>query len=180
LLALLKQTATGRVLVFTRTKYRARGLARDLEKRGLRAAALQGNMSQNQRQRAINGFREGKYDVLVATDIAARGIDVSEISHVINFDVPDTVDAYTHRIGRTGRAQQTGEAYTFVEPEQEPMVRDIEKVLGKRIERRRLEGFDYGPAAGSRPPRSRSGQSHNRPGRPRRARPRPRSRTART
>jgi len=144
LLALLEQTATGRVLIFTRTKYRARGLARDLEKRGYRAAALQGNMSQNQRQRAIGGFRGGKYDILVATDVAARGIDVSEISHVINFDVPDTVDAYTHRIGRTGRAHKTGEAYTFVEPEQEPLVREIEKVLGARIERRRVPGFDYG------------------------------------
>jgi ATP-dependent RNA helicase RhlE len=144
LLALLEQTATGRVLIFTRTKYRARGLARDLEKRGYRAAALQGNMSQNQRQRAIEGFRDGKYDILVATDVAARGIDVSEISHVINFDVPDTVDAYTHRIGRTGRAHKTGEAYTFVEPEQEPIVREIEKVLGARVERRRVSGFDYG------------------------------------
>jgi len=144
LLALLEQTATGRVLIFTRTKYRARGLARDLEKRGYRAAALQGNMSQNQRQRAIEGFRDGKYDILVATDVAARGIDVSDISHVINFDMPDTVDAYTHRIGRTGRAHKTGEAYTFVEPEQEPIVREIEKVLGARVERRRVSGFDYG------------------------------------
>ena len=109
LLAMLKQTATGRVLIFTRTKYRARNLARDLDKKGYRAAALQGNMSQNQRQRAIDGFRQGKFDILAATDVAARGIDVSEISHVINFDIPDTVDAYTHRIGRTGRAQQTGE-----------------------------------------------------------------------
>jgi len=153
LLALLEQTAMGRVLIFTRTKYRARGLARDLEKRGYRAAALQGNMSQNQRQRAIGGFRDGKYDILVATDVAARGIDVSEISHVINFDVPDTVDAYTHRIGRTGRAHKTGEAYTFVEPEQEPIVRGIEKVLGARIERRRVPGFDYGAFVPERPPR---------------------------
>ena len=144
LLALLEQTATGRVLIFARTKYRARGLARDLEKRGYRAAALQGNMSQNQRQRAIEGFRDGRYDILVATDVAARGIDVSDISHVINFDMPDTVDAYTHRIGRTGRAHKTGEAYTFVEPEQEPIVREIEKVLGDRVERRRVPGFDYG------------------------------------
>jgi len=155
LLALLQQTATGRVLVFTRTKYRARGLARDLQKRGYRAAALQGNMSQNQRQRAIKGFRDGKYDILVATNIAARGIDVLDISHVINFDVPDTVDAYTHRIGRTGRAHKTGEAYTFVEPEQEPMVREIEKLLGAQIERRRVPGFDYGGFAPERRPRRR-------------------------
>jgi len=155
LLALLQQTATGRVLVFTRTKYRARGLARDLQKRGYHATALQGNMSQNQRQRAIKGFRDGKYDILVATNIAARGIDVLDISHVINFDVPDTVDAYTHRIGRTGRAHKTGEAYTFVEPEQEPMVREIEKLLGAQIERRRVPGFDYGGFAPERRPRRR-------------------------
>lgn len=144
LLAMLQQTPTGRVLIFTRTKYRARNLARDLEKRGYRAAALQGNMSQNQRQKAINGFRDGKYDILAATDVAARGIDVSEISHVINFDIPDTVDAYTHRIGRTGRAHQSGEAFTFARQDDAPMIRDIEKLLGTRIERRRLPDFDYG------------------------------------
>ncbi|MDJ0755196.1 MAG: DEAD/DEAH box helicase [Ardenticatenaceae bacterium] len=144
LLALLKETATGRVLVFTRTKYRARNLARDLAKKGYRAAALQGNMSQNQRQRAINGFRNGKFDILAATDVAARGIDVSEISHVINFDIPDTVDAYTHRIGRTGRAHQSGEAFTFAGQDDGLMVRDIESLLGESIERRRLADFDYG------------------------------------
>jgi ATP-dependent RNA helicase RhlE len=106
-------------------------------------------MTQNRRQEAIAGFRAGKYDVLVATDIAARGIDVSEISHVINFDMPDTVDAYTHRIGRTGRAAQTGEAFTFTAPADEWLVRDIERLLGERIERRRLENFDYGTANGS-------------------------------
>ncbi|NOZ48923.1 MAG: DEAD/DEAH box helicase [Chloroflexi bacterium] len=144
LLAMLQQTPTGRVLIFTRTKYRARNLARDLEKRGYRAAALQGNMSQNQRQKAINGFRNGKYDILAATDVAARGIDVSEISHVINFDIPDTVDAYTHRIGRTGRAHKTGEAFTFAGQADEQIIRDIEKLLGTQIERRRLPDFDYG------------------------------------
>ncbi len=144
LFALLEQTATGRVLIFTRTKYRARGLARDLGKRSYRVAALQGNMSQNQRQHAMDGFRKGKYDILVATDIAARGIDVSEISHVINFDIPDTVDAYTHRIGRTGRAKQSGEAFTFAVADDAAMVREIEKVLDLRIERRRLADFDYG------------------------------------
>jgi ATP-dependent RNA helicase RhlE len=147
LLATLEQTATGRVLVFTRTKYRARNLARDLAKRRYRAAALQGNMSQNRRQEAIDGFRDGKYDILVATDIAARGIDVANISHVINFDMPDTVDAYTHRIGRTGRVHRTGEAFTFMVQGDEPLVRQIEKVLGKQIERRRLPGFNYGSSA---------------------------------
>ena len=144
LLAMLQQTPTGRVLIFTRTKYRARNLARDMEKGGYRAAALQGNMSQSQRQKAINGFRDGKYDILVATDVAARGIDVSEISHVINFDIPDTVDAYTHRIGRTGRAHRSGEAFTLTGRADEQMIRDIEKLLGTRIERRRLPDFDYG------------------------------------
>ena len=152
LLAMLESTATARVLVFTRTKWRARNLARDLEKRGYRASALQGNMTQNRRQQAIDGFRDGKYDILVATDIAARGIDVSEISHVINFDMPDTVDAYTHRIGRTGRAHQSGEAFTFVSQNDEAMVRSLERLLGDPIERRHLPGFDYGVAvADSRP-----------------------------
>ena len=141
--AMLEQTRMSRVLVFTRTKHRAKRLALDLDKRGYRVAAIQGNLSQNRRQEAMNGFREGKYDILVATDIAARGIDVSEISHVVNFDMPDTVDAYTHRIGRTGRAQATGEAVTFAVQDDEIMVRDIERVLGKSIERRRLDGFDY-------------------------------------
>ncbi len=142
--AMLERTRTSRVLVFTRTKHRARRLAMDLDKHGYRVAALQGNMTQNRRQEAMNGFRGGKYDILVATDIAARGIDVSEISHVVNYDMPDTVDAYTHRIGRTGRAAATGEAVTFAVQDDETMVRDIERVLGKPIERRRLEGFDYG------------------------------------
>ncbi len=143
LLAMLGQTATGRVLIFTRTKHRAKNLARDLEKNSYRVSALQGNMTQNRRQDAINGFRDGKYDILVATDIASRGIDVSEISHVINFDMPTTVDAYTHRIGRTGRASRSGEAFTFAAQADEPMVREIEHVLGSRIERRRLPDFDY-------------------------------------
>ena len=144
LMAMLKQTATGRVLIFTRTKHRARNLARDLAKQGYRATALQGNMSQNQRQRAIDGFRNGRYDILAATDVASRGIDVSEISHVINFDIPDTVDAYTHRIGRTGRANQSGEAFTLAGEADAQMVKDIEKQLGQQIERRRLSDFDYG------------------------------------
>lgn len=150
LYATLEQTPTGRVLIFTRTKYRARNLARDLAKRSYHVAALQGNMSQNQRQAALNGFRDGKYDILVATDVAARGIDVLEITHVINFDMPDTVDAYTHRIGRTGRAELTGEAFTFAVQADEPMVREIEKALGTRIERRWLAGFDYGRFAPER------------------------------
>jgi ATP-dependent RNA helicase RhlE len=144
LVGLLEGEATGRVLIFTRTKRRARFLARDLEKLKYRVSALQGNMSQNARQRAINGFRDGSFDILVATDIAARGIDVVDIAHVINFDMPDTVDAYTHRIGRTGRAEQAGKAFTLAIPDDADMVRDIEKVLKTRIERRSVAGFEYG------------------------------------
>jgi ATP-dependent RNA helicase RhlE len=144
LAAMLRRTSTGRVLVFTRTKHRARSLAIYLKKHGHRAAALQGNMSQSQRQQAIDGFRSGKIDLLVATDIAARGIDVSKISHVVNFDMPDTVDAYTHRIGRTGRAERTGEAFTLAVRGDGLMVRQIEKTLGKTLERRRVRDFEYG------------------------------------
>ncbi len=144
LVAMLQQTPTGRALIFTRTKHRARNLALDLSKLNYRVSALQGNLSQNRRDEAMNGFRSGKYDILVATDIAAHGIDVPEVSHVINFDMPDTVDAYIHRIGRTGRALQTGEALTLAVTADAPMVRDVEKALDARIERRRLPDFDYG------------------------------------
>ncbi|MBE0635806.1 DEAD/DEAH box helicase [Candidatus Bipolaricaulota bacterium] len=144
LAAMLQRTATGRVLIFTRTKHRASSLAIYMQKNGHRAAALQGNMSQSQRQEAINGFRKGKIDVLVATDIAARGIDVSQISHVVNFDMPDTMDAYTHRIGRTGRIGSSGEAFTFAIRGDGLMVKQIEKTLGTRLERRRLPEFEYG------------------------------------
>jgi ATP-dependent RNA helicase RhlE len=143
LIGILESTATGRVLVFTRTKHRARSLARQLEKRKYNVAALQGNMSQNQRQRALDGFRDGKHDILVATDIASRGIDVDDITHVINYDMPDTVDAYTHRIGRTGRAEESGEAFTFVEPGDEALIRKIERLLDEHIERRHLPDFNY-------------------------------------
>ena len=141
LLAMLQQTPTGRALIFTRTKHRARNLALDLSKLRYRVSALQGNLSQNRRDEAMNGFRTGKYDILVATDIAAHGIDVPEISHVINFDMPDTVDAYIHRIGRTGRALQSGEAFTLAVTEDAPMVREVDKALDARTERRRVTPF---------------------------------------
>jgi ATP-dependent RNA helicase RhlE len=143
LLELLRHTDTGSVLIFTRTKHRAKRLGQQLENAGYRAASLQGNLSQNRRQSALDGFRDGSHQILVATDIAARGIDVSSISHVINYDMPDTVDAYTHRIGRTGRAAKTGDAFTFMTREDGEMVRSIERVLGDRVERRTLDGFDY-------------------------------------
>ena len=164
LVEMLKQTATGRVLIFTRTKYRARSLARDLDRAGFRVAELQGNLSQNRRQEALDGFRGGRYDFLVATDIAARGIDVVEITHVINFDMPDTVDAYIHRIGRTGRAEKSGEARTFLTPTDELMARDIEWALNETVERRSVSGFEYtfgGPVTRPATP------GHPRPERPR-------------
>ncbi len=143
LLELLRHTDTESVLIFARTKHRAKRLGHQLEASGYRAASLQGNLSQNRRQSALDGFRGGSYQILVATDIAARGIDVSSISHVINYDIPDTVDAYTHRIGRTGRAAKTGDAFTFTTRADGEMVRNIERVLGHRVERRTLDGFDY-------------------------------------
>ena len=164
LLAILQQTATGRALIFTRTKHRARILALDLSKLNYRVAALQGNLSQNRRDEAMNGFRSGKYDILVATDIAAHGIDVPEVSHVINFDMPNTVDAYIHRIGRTGRALQTGEAFTLAVTEDAVMVRGVEKALDANIERRRLLNFDYGDfTPESQFPRHRPNQTHQIP-----------------
>lgn len=143
LLELLRHTDTDSVLVFTRTKHRARRVGEQLEKAGYRAVSLQGNLSQNKRQEALDGFRKGSYQILVATDIAARGIDVSSISHVINYDMPDTADAYTHRIGRTGRAAKTGDAFTFITREDNGMVCAIERVLGEKVDRRIVEGFDY-------------------------------------
>jgi superfamily II DNA/RNA helicase len=149
LLALLKRTGTGSVLVFTRTKHRAKRVAQQLQRAGYQATSLQGNLSQNKRQASMAGFRDGSFQIMVATDIAARGIDVSLISHVINYDVPDTVEAYTHRIGRTGRAARTGDAFTLVTPEDGDMVRSIERALGTRLERRTLADFDYkAPAEG--------------------------------
>jgi ATP-dependent RNA helicase RhlE len=150
LMELLKQTDTESILIFTRTKHRAKRIGQQLEKAGYRAASLQGNLSQNKRQGALDGFRSGSYQILVATDIAARGIDVLSISHVINYDIPDTTDAYTHRIGRTGRAAKTGDAFTFVSREDEPLVKSIERVLGERIERRILKDFDYEKSASAR------------------------------
>jgi ATP-dependent RNA helicase RhlE len=138
LLNLLYESGSERILVFTRTKHRAKKLAGQLSKAGLSAASLQGNLSQNQRQAAMNSFRSGKVQILVATDIAARGIDVSQISHVINFDMPDTAEAYIHRIGRTGRMAHRGTALSFASQDDQPMIRVIERLLGHQLERRKL------------------------------------------
>lgn len=165
-------------IVFTRTKHRAKRLAQQLARSGRRAIALQGNMSQNQRNRAMDGFRNHQFDILVATDIAARGLDVEQVSHVINFDMPTTPDAYTHRIGRTGRSERVGKAYTFVSPEDHAMVRAVERRIGAAIPRLKVEGIESIAFAAdrsngqrlSRAPGRRRGpgaNGHRRPSRPR-------------
>jgi ATP-dependent RNA helicase RhlE len=141
LLNLLRSSGNGQVLVFTRTKHRAKKLSEQLIHAGVSATSLQGNLSQNKRTEAMDRFRSGKAKVMVATDIAARGIDVSQVTHVINYDIPDTADAYTHRTGRTGRMEHLGEAYSLITSDDVTMVRTIEKLLGKRLERRNLDNF---------------------------------------
>jgi ATP-dependent RNA helicase RhlE len=142
---LLRRDDCRSAIVFTRTKHRAKRLAAQLSKAGHRAVDLQGNLSQSQRDRAMEGFRTRQYDILVATDIAARGIDVSGVSHVINFDVPGTPEQYTHRIGRTGRAELTGTACTFVTGEDHGWLRATEKMIGEPIRRETVAGFECGP-----------------------------------
>lgn len=148
-LRLLDQTDTNSVLIFTRTKHRANRVAEQIKRAGYGATALHSNKSQNQRQSALDDFRLGRCQVLVATDIAARGLDVETISHVINYDVPDSADTYIHRIGRTGRAEREGDAMTLVTKEDAAIIWAIERTLGGPIERRKLDGFDYSarPAA---------------------------------
>jgi len=160
LMKLLENTAANSVLVFTRTKHRAKSLGKKLTGAGYRSTSLQGNLSQNRRQAALEGFRSGTFQILVATDIAARGIDVTRVSHVINYDVPSTPEAYIHRIGRTGRATRSGEAFTLITGEDKNMVRAINRIIGASIERRTLADFDYGAApirqaskGSNRPPR---------------------------
>jgi ATP-dependent RNA helicase RhlE len=157
LMELLRKNKTESVLIFTRTKRRAERVARQLVKAGYRAVSLQGDMSQYQRQAALDSFRDGSFKILVATNIAARGIDVLDISHVINYDMPDSTDTYTHRIGRTGRVGKTGDAFTLVTSEDTTMVNDLERLLDVSLERRTLQGFNYTvPAPDSkytRPPR---------------------------
>jgi ATP-dependent RNA helicase RhlE len=177
LLALLKQTNTDSVLIFTRTKHRAKRLDRQLSSAGYNVTSLHGNRSQSQRQSALKGFKQGRHQIMVATDIAARGLDIESISHVINFDMPDTPDAYIHRIGRTGRAERSGDAFTLVTPEDADMVRRIERVMNEKLPSATLPDFDYkaakpdypdagrqprqprsnGKAPASRQPRQRSG-----------------------
>jgi ATP-dependent RNA helicase RhlE len=147
LLNLLGATPIRSVLIFTRTKHRAKSLGKKLAVAGYRSAALQGNLSQGKRQAALDGFRNGTFQILVATDIAARGIDVTRISHVINYDIPSTPEAYIHRIGRTGRATHTGEAFTLITGDDSEMVRAINRIIGSKIEQRTLSAFDYNAPA---------------------------------
>jgi ATP-dependent RNA helicase RhlE len=143
LAALFRHTKPTSGLVFTRTKHQAKRVAHHLAQAGYRATSLQGNLSQSKRQAALEGFRSGAFEILVATDLAARGLDVWHISHVINYDMPETVDAYMHRIGRTGRAARTGVAFTLVTHDDAAMVSTLERALGAPLERRTLHGFEY-------------------------------------
>lgn len=175
LMALLKKTDISSALIFTRTKHMAKRLGEKLSRAGFQAVSIQGNLSQNQRQSAMNGFRKGRFQILVATDIVARGIDVSKVSHVINYDVPTTPEGYIHRIGRTGRASRTGEAFTLFTSEDKAMVRAIDRVMGERVERRILNGFEGGAIVaderkGAKPDTGRP--SNNRGQKRRRSKPR--------
>ena len=171
LMALLQQDDIVNVIVFTRTKQRTNRLCEGLEKAGFSVARLHGNRTQSQREKALDGFRDGKVRILVATDVASRGIDVEDLSHVINFDVPHVPEDYIHRVGRTGRAGATGDAITFVSPEEEADLRQIERAVGNRLARVKLPDFDYagpddelkrkrgGSGGSSGPPSGRGGRS---------------------
>lgn len=143
LIELLQGGTMDQALVFTRTKHRANRLAQLLGKKGISAERIHGNRSQAQRTKALAGFKAGDFQVLVATDIAARGIDVEALGHVVNFDVPNVAEDYIHRVGRTARAELTGEAFTLVSPEEEADLRAIEKALGQKLNRVRIDGFAY-------------------------------------
>jgi ATP-dependent RNA helicase RhlE len=142
---LLRTPGMGSVLVFTRTKWRADRVADQLKVRGFDVECIHGNRTQGQREQALDRFREGKVQVLVATDIAARGLDIEDITHVINYDVPQTAEDYVHRIGRTGRAKAVGDAFTLVAFEEAAAMQEIEKSLGQALPRVMRPDFDYGP-----------------------------------
>jgi ATP-dependent RNA helicase RhlE len=169
LLELLKHTDTNSVLIFTRTRSRAEKVTRQIKAAGFNVTSLHSDRTQGQRQAALRGFKDGTHDIMVATDIAARGLDVESISHVINYDMPDTADAYIHRIGRTGRAQKTGDAFTLVTSDDEDLIKKLERIMGAPLKRETIEGFDYTVAA---PPKSassgrgRGAPSDRRPPRP--------------
>lgn len=162
LLHMLEKEKLDRVLVFSRTKHGADKIARRLERGGIKAIAIHSNRTQSQREKALTGFKNDRFNVLVATDVAARGIDVEAISHVINFDVPRFAEDYIHRIGRTGRATLTGDAFTFVSGDEEKFISRIEKFIEKRIERKKCPGFNYKPTPKqSQPPRQAETSKHH-------------------
>jgi ATP-dependent RNA helicase RhlE len=168
LLHLLQDTKMDMVLIFSRMKHSADRLARNLESKGIKTAALHSNRSQSQRLRALKDFKSGAVRVLVATDIAARGIDVDGISHVVNFDFPLHVEDYIHRIGRTGRANAIGDAISFVTPEDHGELRALERFIGRGIVRKKAEGFNYSQGAPAYNPaeeerRFPRGRNQNRP-----------------
>jgi ATP-dependent RNA helicase RhlE len=167
LIKLLKQIDSDSVLVFTRTKHRADKVARQIAHSGFRVTSLHGNRTQGQREQALHGFKSGHFPIMVATDIAARGLDIESITHVINYDMPDTADAYIHRIGRTGRAQRTGDAFTLVTDEDKDMIRSLERIMGGPIKRETFADFDYSLPA---PPRH-GHAMHEQGNRPRQGRP---------
>jgi len=150
LIELLRRNEVGNVIAFCRTKHRTNRLFQKLEKAGISVARIHGNRSQSQRTKALEGFKAGRFRVLAATDIVARGIDVEALDHVLNFDVPNVAQEYIHRVGRTARAGATGEAYTFVSPEEEGDVRSIERAVGRKLPRRTLDDFDYQASGGER------------------------------
>ena len=150
LVTLLNRGEMKEALVFTRTKHRANRLAEQLAKQKINVARIHGNRSQAQRTDALDGFKSGRYRVLVATDIAARGIDVEALGHVVNFDVPLVPEDYIHRVGRTARAEATGDAFTFVAPNEEADLRAIERAIGKRLPRVTVPDFDYSARATER------------------------------
>ena len=166
---LLERTNYNSVLVFARTKHGSDRIAKRLKTEGHSVAVLHGNRSQNQRIEALAGFKSGKYEVMVATDIAARGIDVAGVTHVINYDIPTNPEDYVHRIGRTGRAQKEGDAFTLITGDDHEAARDVERYLGEKVERLQIEGFPYGPIPAAseekRPPQQgrRGGSGGRRP-----------------
>ncbi|MEK6222981.1 MAG: DEAD/DEAH box helicase [Chloroflexota bacterium] len=167
LIKLLELTDTNSVLVFTRTKRRAHRLSKQITSAGYSVTSLHGDRTQGQRRRALNGFKNGQFQIMIATDIAARGLDIENISHVINYDMPDTADAYIHRIGRTGRAKRTGEAFTLTTPDDKEMVQKIEKIMKQKLDRQKLPDFDYDVAKpdypqNTRKPKPRSKDNRNR------------------
>lgn len=165
LLELLKRTDTASVLIFTRTRHRAHRLAQQIGRTGYKVTSLHSDRTQSQRQIAINGFKKGVYQIMVATDIAARGLDIEHISHVINFDMPNTSDDYIHRIGRTGRAEHTGDAFTLITPEDTDMVRTLERLMKQSLPRQVLSDFDYKAPPAVNPKAVQTDQQHRQIGR---------------